>query len=183
MKKPFRHIAPPMPDEYLENEPSLEELMPQDGLLLQHMADNFASLRTLLQDLPEERLQFRYAPGKWDIREMVLHLMDSERVFAYRALSFARNDKTILPGYDHLAWTAIAHPANRSIEDLLEEYATIRSATLSLFNSLDDEALLRRGTANGSRASVRALAYYIGGHELHHRGILQRDYLSVAITP
>src|SRR6266700_6120470 len=102
MNKHYRIIEKPGKDEYLTNEPPYIDLLPEDGLLLQHMEENFLLTRSLVYSLPEEKLQFRYAPGKWNIREILVHIVDDERIFAYRALRFARNDKTVLPGFDHL---------------------------------------------------------------------------------
>jgi hypothetical protein len=177
MKKPYRVIAVPPADEFLKSEPPYREMLPADGRVLQHMEENCRVLRDLLLSLPEQRLSFRYAPEKWDIREVVIHLMDNERVFAYRALRFARGETENLRGYDHLAFVAHSGVAHRGIDDLMDEYEAVRNATIALFNGLPDEALLRWGVANGRRATVRALAFHIAGHELHHMDILRQRYL------
>jgi uncharacterized damage-inducible protein DinB len=177
MTKPFRDLGRPAPDEYLSGEPPYHDLLPPDGSVLDQLETNFLALRDLLLPLSEQQLQYRYAPDKWDIRETVIHLLDSERVFAYRALRFARNDQAALKGYDHLAFTKEARAARRSIANLMDEYEAVRYATIALFNSLDDQALLRRGMANGNTVSVRGIAYHIAGHELHHKGLLQKLYL------
>src|ERR1700749_4451317 len=161
IKKPFRDLGRPEPDEYLTGAAPYHELLPSAGSVREELEAGYLALRELLLPLPEERLRYRYAPGKWDIRETVVHLLDSERVFAYRALRFARNDQASLKGYDHLAFTQEARAGSRSMEDLLDEYAAVRYATIALFNGLDEQALLRRGVANGNSASVRGIAYHI----------------------
>jgi uncharacterized damage-inducible protein DinB len=177
MNRHYRIIERPGEDEYLTNEPPYVDLLPADGLLLQHMEENFQLTKSLIVSLPEEKLQFRYAPGKWNIREILVHIIDDERIFAYRALRFARNDKTILPGFDHLAFNLYSGADRRSLENIFDEYEAVRQATITLFNGLDDEALLRRGMAHKNEASVRALAYHIAGHELHHVNLIRKYYL------
>jgi hypothetical protein len=177
MTKPFRDLGPPAPDEYLTGEWPYHDLLPRNGLVLDQLEQGYFALRDLLLPLSEQQLQYRYAPEKWDIRETVIHLLDTERVFAYRALRFARNDQAALKGYDHLAFTKEARSDKRSIANLMEEYEAVRYATIALFNGLDDLALLRRGVANGNTASVRGIAYHIAGHELHHKDLLQKLYL------
>lgn len=130
-----------------------------------------------LRGLTETQADSRYAPDKWSIKELVGHLIDSERIFAYRALRFARNDQTPLPGYEQDDYVRAGNFGSRSMRDLADEFEQLRRANLSLFRSLDDEAWLRRGTANDAEASVRALAYIMAGHETHHMQILRTRYL------
>jgi uncharacterized damage-inducible protein DinB len=177
MTRPFRDVGRPAPDEYLSDEPPYHDLLPLDGSVLDQLEAGYLALRELLLPLSEELLHYRYAPDKWDIRETVVHLLDTERVFTYRALRFARNDQAVLKGYDHLAFTKEARVGHRSMESLMNEYAAVRYATIALFNGLDDQALLRRGVANNETVSVRGIAYHIAGHELHHKGLLQQLYL------
>ena len=129
-----------------------------------------------LRRLDDERALHRYVPGKWSVKEVVGHLMDGERVFAYRALRFARGDETPLPGYDENLWVPSARFDRLPLGALLEGWSATRAATIELFRSLDGEALERRGVANGHPMSVRALAWIIAGHELHHRMILCDRY-------
>ena len=131
---------------------------------------------TLLSGLTDEAAIFRYAPDKWTVKEVVGHICDTERIFAYRALCIARGDDQALPGMDQDLYAAGANFDSRSVQSLAEEYATIRSATLSLFDNLDSGSWLRRGVANGVGVSVRALAYIIAGHESHHIHILRERY-------
>jgi uncharacterized damage-inducible protein DinB len=177
MTKPFRDLGRPAPDEYLTGEWPYHDLLPREGFVLDQLETGYFALRDLLLPLSEQQLQYRYAPDKWDIRETVIHLLDTERVFTCRALRFARNDQAALKGYDHLAYTIEARADQRSMANLMEEYEAVRYATIALFNGLDDKALQRRGIANGNTVSVRGVAYHIAGHELHHKGLLEKLYL------
>ncbi len=122
-------------------------------------------------------MQYRYAPGKWTIKEIVNHLSDDERIYVYRALRFARSDDTELPGFDQETFAQYSRANERSTEELLEEFSTVRSATLSFFGSLDEASLMKGGVADGQRWTVRGLAYHLAGHELHHMDIVRRLYM------
>jgi hypothetical protein len=119
----------------------------------------------------------QYAPGKWTIRQIIGHLGDGERVFSYRALRFSRGDGTPLAGFDENDYVAAAPFQRVPIEDLLSELENLRRGTIYLFQSLDEEALMRRGEANGKETTVRSLAFIIAGHEHHHLEILRTRYL------
>ncbi len=119
---------------------------------------------------------FRYAPEKWTVKEVLGHLTDSERIFAYRALRIARQDQTPLSGFEQDDYVRAGAFAERSLADLAEEFAQVRNATVALFRPLGEEAWSRRGVANKNEISVRALAFIIVGHELHHREILKERY-------
>ena len=118
-----------------------------------------------------------YAPGKWTLKEVVGHLTDDERIFAYRALCIARGDSLPLPGFDEKVYVASAGFEERSLADLISEYRAVRQATITLFSGLPAEAWQRRGSVNGYSASVRGLAFHIAGHELHHLRTLREKYL------
>lgn len=120
---------------------------------------------------------FRYAPGKWSVKEMLGHVNDTERIMAYRALRIARGDQTPLAGFEQDDYIRDGNFGQRTLADLIDEFTDVRKATLSLFRHLDAEAGARRGTANGDAISARALAYIIAGHELHHRRVLTDKYL------
>ena len=152
-------------------------LLPDDGLILNHLRENHRRTKELILSLPAEKLTYRYAEGKWTVKEILLHLSDDERIYAYRALRFARNDATELPGFEQDDYTAVSEANARSVGSLLRELGTVRRATLSLFGGLGDAALLRSGVANGHVMSVRAAAYHIAGHELHHLKIIKERYL------
>jgi uncharacterized damage-inducible protein DinB len=173
----MRRIAKPEEGEYAPYAFQYIGLLPDDGLVLEHMLENLEATQELLRSLPEERLLHRYADGKWTIKEIVLHLADDERIYAYRALRFARNDRTELPGFDQDDYTRYAAANDRTLEDLLGELVTVRAATLSLFGGLADEALTRAGVASGNAMSVRAIAYHIAGHEVRHMNIVRGRYL------
>ena len=150
------------------------------GDILAALSDQSSETRALLEGVPESRAGFRYAADKWSIKELVGHMIDSERIFAYRALRFARHDRTPLPGYEQDDYIANASFDSCPLGELAAEFESVRRATLYLFRHLDGEAWARRGLANDSEVSVRALAYIIAGHELHHVGILRDRYLSAA---
>lgn len=140
------------------------------------LAEQAGSTPQRLQEITEAQAMHRYAPGKWSVKEVIVHMADAERVFAYRALRFARADATELPGFDENAWVPASIADRRAASELLFEFAAVRAATLALFAGLDEEALLRSGIANGNPISVRALAYVIAGHERHHMGLLRERY-------
>lgn len=130
-----------------------------------------------VQNIPLDKYDYRYAEGKWTIKDIIQHLMDSERIFAYRALRIARNDKTPLPSFEENDYAAIAGANERSIRDLLTELAIVRQASIALFKTLNEDVLKRVGTASGYDVSVRALGFIIIGHQKHHQKIFKERYL------
>jgi hypothetical protein len=120
--------------------------------------------------------KFRYAPEKWTVKEVLGHVNDTERIFAYRALRIARGDQKPLEGFEQDDYVRAAGSNERTLADLAEEFATVRDASVSLFRSLNEEGWTRRGTANKNEVTVRALAFITAGHELHHRRILEERY-------
>jgi hypothetical protein len=134
----------------------------------------------LLSCRDEEEGDFRYAPGKWSAKEVLGHVCDTERIFAYRALRIARADTTPLEGFEQDDYVRNGPFAQRPVADLVEEFTAVRRATLSLLRDLDEAAWIRRGIANKNEVSVRALAYIIAGHELHHRRILEEKYFAAS---
>jgi uncharacterized damage-inducible protein DinB len=173
----MKRIQKPTESEYVPYVSRYIELLPDDSRVLDHLQQNLEVTRTFLLSLPEEKLLYRYADGKWTIKEIVMHLADDERIYAYRALRFARNDTTELPGFDQDEYTRYAGANQRTLADLLSELATVRAATLSLYNGLGDDTLLRMGVASGNIMSVRAIAYHIAGHELRHLNVIREHYL------
>jgi len=170
-------IGKPDTTEYLPYYGKYVSLVP-DGDILTVLGKQMEETAGLLNSIPESRANFRYATDKWSIKELVGHIIDTERVFAYRALRFARNDKTPLPGYEQDDYVSNASFDSCTLTDLASELKSVRQSTLFLFEHLDEKAWMRRGLANDSEASVRALAHIIAGHELHHREILRSRYLS-----
>jgi len=142
--------------------------------LQSQVEETLATLRALT---PEQTFK-RYAGGKWSIREVVGHIIDAERIFAYRALRFARNDRTPLHGFEQDGYIAPGRFDERPWEDLLEELEVVRRGVLLLLGGFDEAAWLRRGVASGAEITVRALAYVIAGHELHHMKIVRERYLT-----
>jgi uncharacterized damage-inducible protein DinB len=131
----------------------------------------------IITSLTADQGSLRYAPGKWSVREVIGHVNDAERIFAYRALRVGRNDKTPLPGFEENDYVANGNFDERTIADLTSEFDHLRISTLDLFRQFDQEAWTRTGVANAFDVSVRALAWIIAGHELHHREILATRYL------
>jgi len=132
---------------------------------------------TTLKDLPEEKLTYRYAEGKWTIKELVQHIIDAERVMSYRALRFSRNDATELQGFNEDWYVENSNGNDRNFDDLLEEFVNIRKASISLFKSFKPEMHLLTGKANGHPISVRALGFIIAGHQMHHLNVIKKLYL------
>jgi uncharacterized damage-inducible protein DinB len=170
-------IKKPEPGEYPAYASMYIDRLPDDGLLLQHLENNFSAVKELILQLPEEKLLYRYAPGKWTIKEILVHIIDDERIYSYRALRFARNDLTPLPGFEQDNFARYSNANGRDLKNIFEEYEAVRKATIALFNGLEEEAFTRYGTADGKKATVRALAYHIAGHEMHHVAIIKEKYL------
>jgi hypothetical protein len=151
------------------------ELVPEGNLvdlLVEQQLDTLGMLRRV----EEERGAFAYAPGKWTIKEVIGHMSDAERVFSYRALRFARGDATPLASFDENAYAPAGRFNDRRMGSLIDEFQSIRAATVHLFRYLSDEELTRRGVASGNPVSVRALGYIIAGHERHHASLLRERY-------
>lgn len=136
--------------------------------------DSFADF---VRSIPEQKADFAYADNKWTLKEVLLHIIDAERIFAYRALRFARNDKTELPGFDENDYVPFSNAGVRSLSSILEEFTAVRNATIALFNSFDQAAFMRSGIASNNTISVRALGFVIIGHAEHHRQVLVERYL------
>ena len=147
-----------------------------EGDILELLRSGGKELLETIRRIPEDRGGHRYGPDKWTIREVVGHLIDAERIFAYRALRFARADATMLPGFDENAYVRTAGSDGRPLADLARELAAVRESTVLMFESLPDEAWIRKGDSNGRETSVRALAYVTAGHPIHHLRILRERY-------
>ncbi len=132
----------------------------------------------LLNMAGEKNASFRYAEEKWSVKEVLGHIVDAERVFSYRALCIARGEKQSLPSFDENEYVQQANFDKRTLRNLLDEYDSVRLATVALFKSFSEEILMRKGIANGESITVQALLYIIAGHEIHHRRILDEKYLS-----
>lgn len=141
---------------------------------LQQSKDQF---ETFLKSIPAEKQLYKYASDKWTIKEVLVHIIDTERIFAYRALRIARRDVTALPGFDQDEYVLNSDANSRNFEDLISEFVSVRLAAVSLFNSFSEEDLLQQGTASNSPISVRALGYILIGHQNHHQEIIEKRYL------
>jgi uncharacterized damage-inducible protein DinB len=166
----------PADDEYLSYYGKYIARVP-DGDLLAGLESQLEETVALLDEFGEAGAGTRYAPGKWSVKELVGHVADAERIFAYRALCAARGEGGGLPGFDENAYVENAGFDGRTLNSLMGELTAVRRATLSLFRNLRDDELTRRVTANGAPVSVRALAWIIAGHERHHVGLLRERYL------
>jgi hypothetical protein len=147
-----------------------------EGDLLAHLERQGRETAALLRRITEPKSQHRYAPGKWTIRDVVGHMIDAERVFTYRAMSFARGETSALPSFDENAWAMTSNAGERPLKDLVDELAVVRSATLALFRGFSDKEFARSGIASNNHITVRALAYIVAGHERHHVTILRERY-------
>lgn len=166
------HFAEPVPfyKNYIDVLGEGVELMD----IMQRQLKNFPQF---IDSLPEEKLNFVYAEGKWTISQVLTHIFDSERVFQYRALRFSRGDKTPLPGFDQDLYAAGSNPNPRSKESLLQEYEAVRKSTLTLFSNLEPKAFERTGMASDLEWSVAKLGFVICGHQRYHRNIIRERYL------
>jgi hypothetical protein len=149
----------------------------EDQDVLAMLAGQLDEVLARIGALPDSRGDYRYAPGKWSLKDILGHLSDTERVFACRALRIGRGDTTPLPGIDDQAWVAETGAAQRTLGDMVEEWSHVRRATISLFRHFPPEAWTRRGTADGQPISVRALACVIAGHAQHHLEVVEARYL------
>ncbi|HEX7734584.1 MAG TPA: DinB family protein [Ktedonobacteraceae bacterium] len=173
----MRKIEKPAVWEFVPYALEYVKLVPDDGLVLQHLQNNLLALHDLVGGLAEEKLSTPCAEGEWTIKEILVHVTDTERIFAYRALRFARNDTTSLPGFEQDDYVAASGANQRSLKDILAELSTVRAATIALFNSLSEEAFDRAGLSSGNKLSVRSALYIIAGHELHHVKSIKENYL------
>lgn len=177
----LRKIPKPKKSEYPPDSVIYMELLKDDDMILQHMKDNFIKVKQFIYGIPEEMLYYRYAEGKWSIKEILVHIIDDERIFAYRALRYARFDKTKLHGFQQKEYVFYSDADERSLESIFEEYEAVRNATIAMLNSFPEQAFDRSGASAGSiyNRTVRALAYYIAGHELWHIKIIKERYLKM----
>ena len=147
-----------------------------DGDILKTLGEQVEATCALVEGAGEAKAGHRYAPGKWTVREVIGHLSDAERVFAYRAMRFARADETALPGFDETEYVPAGEFEKRSLASVIDEFRAVRAATVALYNGLPAEAWSRSGPANRNPVSVRALVWIAAGHELHHRALLEERY-------
>jgi hypothetical protein len=170
-------VARPQPDEYAPYYGRYISLVEGEDILTT-LDQQRRQTMMLLSGRDEEDGNFRYAPGKWSAKEVLGHVCDTERIFAYRALRISRADATPMEGFEQDDYVRNGPFAHCSLSDLVEDFIAVRRATLSLLRNLDEAAWMRRGIANKNEVSVRGIAYIIAGHELHHRRILEEKYFT-----
>jgi hypothetical protein len=169
-------IERPLPDEYASYYGRYISKITEDNVLdLLERAG--ADTVKLIRSIPESKGDHRYAPDKWSIKDVLGHVIDTERIFCYRALRFARSDPTPLPGFEQDDFVKNGAHGQRSLADMATEFAAVRAATVAMFRSFTPEALVFRGRANDIELTPRAVAYIIAGHERHHVDILRQRYL------
>lgn len=169
MTKPDLAAVPPFYKGYVENVKDLD--------VMEALQESSRITLYLLRGIPEEMGEYRYDVGKWSIKELMNHMMDAERIFAYRALRFSRNDQTHLHGFEENDYAGVANAHGRSIAQLTDEMERLRLTTVDLYASFTPAMLNLEGIANMSRLSVLNLGYVIAGHETHHRKVIAERYL------
>jgi hypothetical protein len=169
-------LVRPEETEYAEYYGGYVSLVP-DGDVADTLRAQLAETLVLLEDVTPELETYRYAEGKWSLREVVGHLVDTERVFAYRALAMARSSDVELPGMDQDEWVRTSNAGSRALSDLTKEWMSVRRASVHLFASMDAAMGQMTGRASGYEFSVRSFPWIIAGHELWHRTLIARDYL------
>lgn len=145
--------------------------------IVENLIDTQKEFNMVLKNVAKEKHNFSYAKGKWTLKEVVQHIIDTERVFSYRALCFARNDKTELPGFDQDLFVENDNANDRDFNDLLEEMDVVRKGSILLYKSFTEDALLKIGIGSGNNMSVRALGLLFSGHQQHHLNVIKERYL------
>jgi len=180
MKTIEQFATRPESNEYAPYYDKYISLVPEGDILVTLEKQLPATLALLAR--PESDGDFRYAPGKWTVKESLGHVIDAERVFSYRALRISRNDKTPLAGFEQDDYVKYGPFSRCTLARLVDEFGSVRKATVALFRALDDAAWTRRGVASNNEVTVRALAYMIAGHELHHRRIFREKYFPSSVS-
>ena len=173
MKRPKKSEYPEFLETYIGK-------VPPRGNALFHLKKAWKEAVDLFKNLPEEKGNFRYAEGKWTVKQLLQHLIDAERVFAFRACWFMRGDRAPLPGFNQDNWMEQVNVDNRTIADLMKEWKAVRENTLFLAQHCSEEQSKFLGTASGWKSSTRAFFYIILGHQYHHIAVLREKYLPAA---
>ena len=155
--------------------------VPENAEIIQTLEEQNSEIRTLFTEIDDTRAEEAYAEGKWTIKELLQHMLDSERIFAYRALCIARGEQASLPGFDENMYAENSMANERQLKDILEEYDLLRRSNLCMFRSFDSTILDNVGTANSKQITLRGLIYVIAGHERHHINILKERYLKQTV--
>jgi uncharacterized damage-inducible protein DinB len=145
--------------------------------IIENLEESQQNFENALKNVPNEKQNYAYAEGKWTLKELIQHIIDTERIFCYRALCFSRNDQTSLPGFDQDLFIDHGNANERAYDDLIQEMNIVRQGTIQLFKSFSEEALKRVGVGSGNNMSVRAAGYIIAGHQNHHVRIAEERYL------
>ncbi|TXB66097.1 DinB family protein [Vicingus serpentipes] len=161
--------------EYFNNYINLVE----DADFISALKNSYKTTKEIISTISEEQANTAYAEGKWTIKELLVHIMDTERIFCERALRFARNDKQDLPGFDHDDFVLGSEANDRTLKSIMKEYKTIRKSTIALFKNFSPAMLEKSGTANKNKLTVLSIGFIITGHETHHRNVLQEKYLGI----
>jgi uncharacterized damage-inducible protein DinB len=148
-----------------------------DGAIGETLARQFEEYLPIYRGISEEKGAYRYAPGKWTLKQVLGHIIDTERIFAYRGLAASRGDKNPIPGFEQDDYVAAANFDDRRVSDLIDELASVRAASVRLFTHMTEEMLLRRAIANNNEISARAAAFMIAGHERYHIAHMKEHYL------
>lgn len=173
----MRNVPKPKTGEYPAYWETYLAHLPDNNNLLELLTHSNMETIDLITSVDAETLAYRYAPGKWSVKEIIQHLIDCERVFAYRAMRIARNDKSDNPGFDENLFAANCNADSRNIMDMVREFSILRASTIELFKSLGDNAWQHTGMANGFKVTIASLAYAIAAHEMHHLKVIEDRYL------
>ncbi len=152
-------------------------LIPEEAELIEYLQKNTYEICEFLKSIPEDKWSFSYDPEKWNVAEVIQHILDTERIFQYRALCIARGENNPLPGYDHDFYAMNSGGENRSSESLIKEFRAIRESGIFLYKSFSDVMLKKKGNMNNMNATPRAIGFIIAGHSLHHKDIISKRYL------
>ena len=172
----YQIINKPNPNEYAPYFQNYTELAPEENII-SSLEDQLMETVSFYDSLNESEFDFCYAPGKWSIKEVIMHVLDTERIFNYRALRFARKDDTPLPGFEQDDYINNTDWTNYSIKSIIEEYELVRKHSIVLFNNMTTEMLEQSGISDGMNLSVRAIPFILAGHERHHLNVINSKYL------
>jgi uncharacterized damage-inducible protein DinB len=177
MAKKYNPMKRPQPQEHIPYFAYYINLVKDDNCI-KVLENQIIDMQLICSQIPEDFEEYRYKEGKWNIKEVLGHITDTERIFGYRAMAFVRNDKTNLPGYDEDAYVNHANFSTRKLSNIVHEFSLIRESNLALFKTFSEEQLNITGTANGNNITVRALLFVMAGHVSHHIQFLRKNYLS-----
>jgi uncharacterized damage-inducible protein DinB len=169
-------LQKPAPTEYPAYFETYLKRLP-DTDILAFLSEQVETLINLFENMPEANAEKGYAEGKWSLKELLQHMLDTERIMAYRAICFSRGEESMLPGFEEDGYAANSNANRRALEDILAEYRMLRQSTIALFKSFSSEMLMRTGNANNAQYNVRSIAWVIAAHENHHMNIIQTRYL------